>query len=77
MSKLELLKLLVGVISSWQVIAVTIVLVLYFMLVFHVARLYHRPRAFPSGAKKRRQKPEPAPEPEISDEESDALGLDG
>jgi len=38
----EIRKLLVQVISSWQVLAVTGVLVLYIFLVNYVARLYHR-----------------------------------
>ena len=40
----EIKKLLFQVISSWQVLAVTVVLVLYVFLVNYVARIYHRPR---------------------------------
>lgn len=68
----ELMDLLVQVISSWQVIFITVVLILYFFLVFYVARLYRKPRTpllFSSprtSVKKKAQKAEPA-EPEIVD----------
>jgi len=42
----ELLQLLPQVLTSWEVLVVTIVLVLYFFLVFYVARLYRRPKSF-------------------------------
>jgi len=42
MFNVEIKKLLVQVISSWQVLAVTGVLVVYISLVNYVARLYHR-----------------------------------
>lgn len=38
----EIRSLLVQVISSWQVLAVTVVLVIYFSLVNYVARVYYR-----------------------------------
>ena len=37
----EIRKLLVQVISSWQVITVTIVLIIYVALVKYVAKVYH------------------------------------
>jgi flagellar biosynthesis/type III secretory pathway M-ring protein FliF/YscJ len=40
----ELRDLLFRVITSWQVIVVTVVLILYFLLVFYVARLRRRSR---------------------------------
>jgi hypothetical protein len=76
MFKPEVLKLFAGVISSWQVIAVTIALVLYFMLVSYVARLYHKPKAFSFTSRKKKQKPEKVPETGISQEENDDLGLE-
>jgi hypothetical protein len=76
MFKPEILKLFAGVISSWQVIAVTIALVLYLMLVFYVARLYHRPKVFSIASKKKKPKPEKAPETEINETENDDLGLE-
>ena len=70
----ELIDLLLGVVTSWEVIAVTVALVAYFFLVFYVARLYHRPRSLSMGLKRRApKKPKPAPaaagdeEPEIED----------
>ncbi len=39
------MDLLVQVITSWQVIFITVVLILYFFLVFYVARLYRKPPA--------------------------------
>ena len=42
----DIMQLLMQVVSSWQVIAVTIALVLYMNIIFHVARTgYYRPRA--------------------------------
>ena len=76
MFKPEMLKLLAGVISSWQVIVVTIVLVLYLMLVFYAARLYHRPKAFSFASKTKKQKPAKTPETEINEEGGDDLGLE-
>ena len=40
----ELRGLLAQVITSWQVIAVSVVIILYFFLVSYVADLYRRPR---------------------------------
>ena len=39
----ELMELLIQVVKSWQVIAITVALVLYMFLVNYVARTYHRP----------------------------------
>ena len=40
----EVRGLLFQVITSWQVIAMTVVLVMYMFLVNYVARTYHRPK---------------------------------
>lgn len=61
----ELKSLLIQVITSWQVIAVSVALVLYFSLVFYVARFSNiikiptipKPKPKP----KREKKPEPKP----------------
>jgi len=45
----EIRKLLIEVISSWQVLTVTIILIIYVFIVNNVARIYHNPR--------RREKP--------------------
>jgi hypothetical protein len=78
----ELKSLLIKVITSWQVIVVTIVLVIYVFLVNYVARLYHRKRPIPMpkpGKKKEAsvndplvKAPPPAPEPASGDD----LGLE-
>jgi hypothetical protein len=39
----ELFELLLQVVKSWQVIAITVALVLYMSLVGYAARTYHRP----------------------------------
>ncbi|AEJ20082.1 hypothetical protein [Gracilinema caldarium] len=68
----ELLQLLPRVLTSWEVLGVTVVLVMYFFLVFYVARLYSRPKSFSmmaSPKKPAKTKPEtkaPA-EPEVED----------
>ncbi|MDR2133722.1 MAG: hypothetical protein LBP27_01345 [Treponema sp.] len=71
-----MIKLFAGVITSWQVIVVTIALVFYFMLVSYVSRSYHRPGSFSFAAKKKKQKPVKIPETEINEEEGDDLGLE-
>lgn len=58
MSK-ELIGLLLQVLKSWQVIAITIAIVLYISLVSYVARAYHRPRAV-SKSKPKKKKAEAA-----------------
>jgi len=63
----ELTELFIQVIESWQVIAVTIALVVYMYLVGYVARRYHRPHSV-SKSKPRKVKPPPAPKKEESDE---------
>jgi hypothetical protein len=78
----ELLSLLLEVITSWQVIAVTVVIVLYLFLVTYVGRLYHRPRSissFPSKPKKKKEEKAAAPEDgegESEQETNDELGLE-
>ncbi|MDR1099664.1 MAG: hypothetical protein LBL28_04210 [Treponema sp.] len=81
MSSKELAALLFRVVTSWQVIVVTVVVFLYFFLVSYVAKLYHRSSLrFSPPAKSKKQKPSPA-EPkaaEFDDEESidNELGLE-
>ena len=40
----EIRRMLVQVITSWQVLTVTAVLIIYFALVNYVARVYHKRR---------------------------------
>jgi len=59
----EVVAMLKEVIFSWQVLAVTVVIVFYLNIVFYTARSYHRPRAKPAAkvkVKKTKSEPEPA-----------------
>ena len=76
----ELLGLLFQVVTSWQVIAATIAVVLYLWLVLYVARprIANRiPRSMRkfSPPKEKKEKTKPVPEEEITDED-DELGLE-
>lgn len=68
----ELLDMLFQVVTAWQVIAVTVVVLLYMFLVRYVARLYHRPRISrtlsASPAKKAKELAKAAPEVSDSDD---------
>jgi len=66
MFSMELKELLPQIITSWQVIVISIALVLYMWLVNYVARTYHRPR-FISKSKPKRKKAEAAPPVEVDD----------
>jgi hypothetical protein len=59
----EVVGLLLQVVTSWQVIAVTIAIVLYMSLVSYVSSAYRRPRAV-SKNKPKKQKPEALAGPE-------------
>jgi hypothetical protein len=77
----EVIALLLDVITSWQIIAVTIGVFLYMSLVFYVARTYHRPHGISlSPSKPRKKKKEDAAgsaaKPESEDEINDELGLE-
>jgi hypothetical protein len=84
MGSKELTALLVQVISSWQVIVITIVVFLYFYLVSYVARIYHRSRfssmfsAKPASKKQRASSAEPASggSEESNESADDELGLE-
>ena len=68
---------LIKVISSWQIIFITIALVLYFTLVSYVARLYHPRRggfSFDSKPRKSKEKTVAAELPESGDD--DDLGIE-
>jgi hypothetical protein len=77
----EVIALLIDVVTSWQVIAVTIGVFLYMSLVVYVAKTYHRPRAIslsPSKLKKKKKEEAapPAGEADSEDEINDELGLE-
>jgi hypothetical protein len=72
-------SLLKEVITSWQVIAVTVALVMYMFLVFYVARAYHRPRVKGIRIKIRKTKPVEKAGPEEVEgggDSNDELGLE-
>jgi len=68
----EILDLLKRVLTSWEVLGITAVLVAYFFLVFYVARLYRRPRSMskrfrPKAARQRAPAVAEVEEAEIED----------
>jgi quinol-cytochrome oxidoreductase complex cytochrome b subunit len=71
MFKGEVFQLISQVLTSWQVIAVSIALILFLNLVFYTARAYHSTRM--KKVKVKKEKPEALPlpesEPEIIEEE--------
>jgi hypothetical protein len=71
----ELAGLLKQVITSWQVITVSVALVLYMFLVSYVSRTYKRPRSHLSLGKTKKGDLAPAGEPDIETDDSDDLGL--
>jgi len=76
-----LFPILIQIIISWQVIAVTIAMVLFLFLVNYVAQTYHRPRSV-SKVKPQKAKIEKKPkkakksEASVEDNSNEALGLD-
>jgi hypothetical protein len=74
----EIFGFLAKVITSWEVIAVTVILILYFTLVFYVARLYHySPGPSFNSKSKRAKKAEGAAKADIPQgTEDDDLGIE-
>jgi len=66
MFSMNLKELLPQVITSWQVWATILALVIYMYLVGFVARTYHRPRSRPKPRKKKKEKD--TGEPTITEE---------
>lgn len=68
----DVFALLLSVLRSWEVIAVTVAIVMYLFLVFYVARLYRKPKK-PMFSFERKPKAEPPPKvdqgPEVIDDE--------
>ncbi|MCL2319051.1 MAG: hypothetical protein FWC45_03120 [Treponema sp.] len=72
----EIKELLVQVITSWQVLAVTGVLIVYIFLVNFVARVYHRrPRRAPL-PKVKAETPDAQATSAVTPSDSDDLGLE-
>jgi hypothetical protein len=75
----EMIALLTEVVTSWQVIAITVALVLYLNIVFYVSRAYHRPRVKLSERIKIKKKAKPEAAAGTGDAETDSnddLGLE-
>ena len=77
----DFFELLKQLLKSWQVIAVTVALVLYMYIVSFVARSYHRPRVSKRIAFKKPKKAEPVSsegpeETESEHDTNDELGLE-
>ena len=72
-------ELIFQVVKSWQVIAVTVTLVLYMFLIGYVTRSYGRPRSVSKSRPKKTKSPKktkPGPKAAPEDENSnEALGL--
>jgi predicted small integral membrane protein len=51
----EIFQLLKQVVTSWQVIIISIALILYLNIVFYVARAYHSPRIGKISIKKKKK----------------------
>lgn len=77
----ELKELIIQVLTTWQVIAMTVVLILYYFLVSYAARTYRRPRLTAPPAikalKERKERKPRAPkgEPDVETGDDD-LGLE-
>jgi flagellar biosynthesis/type III secretory pathway M-ring protein FliF/YscJ len=72
-----MIGLIKQVVLSWQVIAVTVVLIIYLSLVFYVARLYHNPRRRSLSAPKKNKKSAPAAAPvQVAGDEDEELNLE-
>jgi hypothetical protein len=68
----ELSSLLVQVITSWQVLAITGALVVYMYLVAYVARTYHRPR-MATRLKPKKVKKEKSAAPTVANSDDELL----
>ena len=80
MHQINLFELLKQVIMSWQVIAITLVLLIYISIVFHISKTYHKPRVKKAKVKKAKAQPASKPENEddlpIHEDSNDELGLE-
>jgi hypothetical protein len=65
-----LYALIKDVISSWEVIVVTLAMLLFLKIVFYVSSSYRKPIAIKKMIKKKKPKPEPAAAAAVNPEES-------
>jgi len=72
-----IVELLKQVVTSWQVIVVTVVFILYVFIVNYTARSYHRPRTVKKiSVKTKKPKPAESPGKAASSNSNDELGLE-
>ena len=77
MGSLSLFEIVVSVLKSWQVIAATIVIILFIYLVLRVTRKYHRPSMKKTKIKKDKSKSVKKTNEETAEEViEDDLGLE-
>jgi len=80
MHPINLFELLKQVVMSWQVIAITIVLLIYIFIVLHISKNYHKPRVKKAKVKKAKAQPAAKSENEddlpIHEDSNDELGLE-
>jgi hypothetical protein len=76
MFKGEVFQLISQVLKSWQVIFVTIVLILFLKLVFNAAKAYRSPRPKKLTVKKKKEAPVAAPVESSEVSDNDELGLE-
>ena len=69
------MNVLIQVIKSWEVLAVTGVLIFYFFLVSHAARGQRRPRSAARTITAPKSKAAPIGQPDVETTEGDDLGL--
>jgi flagellar biosynthesis/type III secretory pathway M-ring protein FliF/YscJ len=73
----EMFDFLIKVIASWQVIAVTVVLIIYFFLVSYVARLHRRHSGFSSLSRQKKENAsQSAAEVLTASSDDEGLGLE-
>lgn len=75
----ELKELIIQVLTSWQVIAMAVVLILYYILVSYTAGSHHRTRlTLPPAIKSPKERKARAPkgEPDVDTGADDDLGLE-
>jgi hypothetical protein len=75
----EFFELFVQIIKSWQVIAVSIALVLYLNIVSHAAKSYRPPKMKKVKVKQKKAEPLPLSEPEEDEggrDSNEELGLE-
>lgn len=81
MHSISLFELLKQVVLSWQVLVITLVLLIYISIVMHISKKYHKPRVRKAKTVKKKQAPAAAAPAEsddlpIHEDSNDELGLE-